>query len=61
MADRKTIEVDRQRLLPLATGSIGGGQTDEVHVRLPLGEVPLALAELHRVLAPDATAFVTLF
>ena len=47
--------------LPLATGSIGGALANRVYVHLPLGEVPLALAELHRVLAPDGTAFVTLF
>ena len=61
MADRKTIEVDELGSLPFATGSIGGDPADQVYIRLPLGEVPLALAELHRVLAPDATAFATLF
>ncbi len=47
--------------LPFATGSIAGALANRVYVHLPAGEVPLALAELHRVLAPDGLAFVTLF
>lgn len=44
--------------LPFATGSLGGALANRVYLHLPLADVPLALADLHRCLAPDGVAFV---
>lgn len=44
--------------LPLAAGSIGGALANRVYLHLPSAEVPLALADLHRVLADGGPAFV---
>ncbi len=46
--------------LPVATGSLGGAVANRVHLHLARAEVPLALAELHRALAPGAPAFLNL-
>ena len=43
--------------LPFADGSLGGAISNRVLVHLPLTEVPLALADLHRALGPEAPVF----
>jgi TDG/mug DNA glycosylase family protein len=47
--------------LPFATGALGGAILNRVLVHLPQASVPMALADLHRALSADATAFVALF
>jgi len=47
--------------LPLATQSIGGVWASRSLVHLPRTEVPMALAELHRVLAVDAKTCIWVF
>lgn len=44
--------------LPFARRSLGGAVANRVYLHLPLAEVPLALADLHRALAVDAPAFI---
>lgn len=44
--------------LPFATGSLGGAVANRVHLHLPRRDIPMALADLHRALAPGAPAFV---
>ncbi len=44
--------------LPMRPRSLGGAVANRVYLHLPRIEVPLALADLHRALAPDAPAFV---
>lgn len=47
--------------LPFARESIGGLWASRSLVHLPRSEVPMALAELHRVLKTDAPSYVWLF
>lgn len=47
--------------LAFRTAGIAAAFCSKVHVHLPRAEVPLALAELHRVLSPDAPVAMHLF
>lgn len=47
--------------LPFRRGSLAGALASKAHVHLPRGRVPLALADLHRALAPHAPARFVLF
>jgi TDG/mug DNA glycosylase family protein len=47
--------------LPFRPRSLGGAIANRVLVHLPRGDVPLALAEVHRVLAVGAPLFVRVF
>lgn len=47
--------------LPFATGSLGGAIASAVYVHVDRPALPMALAELHRVLAVDAPAELVLF
>ncbi len=47
--------------LPLATGSVGGIWASKAHQHLPAADLPLALAEAHRVLARDGRLVLTVF
>jgi len=44
--------------LPVRPQSLGGALANRVYLHLPRVEVPMALADLHRALAPGAPAFV---
>ena len=47
--------------LPFRDGSLGAALASKVHVHLPRADVPLALAELHRALAPGSPVGLHLF
>jgi TDG/mug DNA glycosylase family protein len=47
--------------LPFATGSVSFAWAQRSYVHLPRAEVPLALRELHRVVAPGGTVGLGLF
>jgi double-stranded uracil-DNA glycosylase len=47
--------------LPFRTQSLGGGWARNTYVHLRSADVPLALADLHRVLRPDAPVELTFF
>ena len=49
------------RELPFASRSLGGAIANRVLVHLPRSDVPLALADVHRVLAAGAPLFVRVF
>ncbi len=44
--------------LPFRRGSLGGALANRVYVHLSATAVPMAMADLHRALAPDAPVFV---
>ncbi len=44
--------------LPVRPQSLGGAVANRVYLHIPRADVPLALADLHRSLAPGAPAFV---
>lgn len=44
--------------LPLRRGSIGGAVSNRVHVHVPAPQLPMALADLHHVLAPGGRVFL---
>ena len=56
----RAIQADISQL-PFARASIGGVWASRSLVHLPRREVPTALAELHRVMAPDATGYLWVF
>ena len=45
--------------LPVAPGSLGGAVATRVYLHLPRAALPVALADLHQALRPQAPAFVT--
>jgi TDG/mug DNA glycosylase family protein len=47
--------------LPFAPGSLGGAYASKSYVHLSRASVPLALADLHRALEPDATVRLVVF
>lgn len=47
--------------LPFGTGSIGAALVTSVYVHVGRRQLPMALAELHRTLAPDAPAELVMF
>lgn len=54
------LQADMNRL-PLARGSLGGVWASRSLVHVPQTEMPMALAELHRVMATDARGYIWLF
>jgi TDG/mug DNA glycosylase family protein len=47
--------------LPFRRGSLGGAHASKSYVHLPQSAVPLAFADLHRALTPEAPAELVLF
>lgn len=47
--------------LPFRTGSVGGALVNQVYQHLHRHDLPMALADLHRVLEPDAPAEIIVF
>ena len=47
--------------LPLATGSLAGAWASRSYVHIDRRQMPLALADLHRALAPDAPVEIHIF